>query len=217
MKVQDVMTSNVASIGQNATLKQVAEVMTSRGVSGVPVVNAEGRVLGVVSERDIILKCASRGVGVIGRFWTPAAVDERRLAATTAREAMTAPAVTIAPDRPLSEAAWLMVERDVKRLPVVRGHRLVGILSRGDLVRAFTRPDGEIWEDLERELGGRDFWLAPAVFDVSGGRVRVSGRVEARADSELVEAVVWRVPGVVSVDLSGVGWGRREAAHPAVR
>jgi CBS domain-containing protein len=217
MNVQDVMTVNVASIGQNATLKQVAEVMTSRRVSGLPVVNADGRVLGVVSEQDVIVKCANRGIGLIGRIWTPAAVDERRLAATTAGEAMTAPAVTIAPDRPVAEAAWLMVERDVNRLPVVRDHRLVGIVSRGDLVRAFARPDGEIWEDLQREIGGRDLWRTPAVFEVSGGRVRVSGRVEARSDAELVEGLVWRVPGVVSVDLSDVEWAPRGAARPAVR
>ena len=183
----------------------------------MPVINAEGRVLGVVSERDIIVKCASHGVGAIGRIWTPADVDERRLTATTAGEAMTAPAVTIAPDRPVAEAAWLMVERNVNRLPVVRDHRLVGIVSRADLVRAFTRPDGEIWEDLQRDLGGSEFWRTPAVFDVSGGRVRVSGHVEAESDSELVEAVVWRVPGVVSVDLSGVEWERHGAVRSAVR
>jgi CBS domain-containing protein len=204
MVVQDVMTVNVASVGRNATLKQVAETMASRGVSGVPVVNAAGRVLGVVTERDLIVKGASRGVGLIGRLWTPAAVDDRRLAATTAGEAMTAPALTIAPDRPLAEAAWVMVERDVNRLPVVRDDKLVGIVSRADLVRAFTRSDTEIWEELEGELGGRALWRTPAVFDVAGGRVRVSGRVEGRSDVDLVEALVWRVPGVVSVDVSAV-------------
>jgi CBS domain-containing protein len=204
MVVQDVMTVNVASVGPNATLKQVAATMASRKVSGVPVVNADGRVLGVVTERDLIVKGASRGLGLIGRLWTPAAVDDRRLAATTAGDAMTAPPLTIAPDRPLAEAAWLMVERDVNRLPVVLDDRLVGIVSRADLVRAFTRSDTEIFEDLERELGGRGLWQEPAEFDVSGGRVHVSGRVEEPWDVDLVEALVWRIPGVVSVDVSNV-------------
>jgi len=110
-----------------------------------------------------------------------------------------------------------MVERDVNRLPVVRDHRLVGIVSRGDLVRAFARPDREIWEDLQREIGGRDLWRTPAVFDVAGGVVRVSGRVESGSDAEVVEALVWRVPGVVSVDVSPVEWAPHGAADPAVR
>jgi CBS domain-containing protein len=220
MNVQDVMTTNVAAIGQGATLKQVAEVMADRGVSGVPVVNADGHVLGVVSEADIIVKAASRSVGLIGHFWTPAAVDDRRLAATTAGEAMTAPAVTIAPDRPITEAAWLMVQRNVNRLPVVRDGKLVGIISRGDLIRVFIRSDREIWEELQSELGGRDLWLAPeeVKFEVTGGRVRISGHVETPAAAELVEGVAWRVPGVVSVDCSEVNWRRTPASsRPAER
>lgn len=163
----------------------------------------------------LLLKAASRSVGLIGRLWMPAAVDDRRLGATTAGEAMTAPAVTIAPDRPVTEAAWLMVERNVNRLPVVRDGKLVGIISRGDLIRVFTRSDGDIWEELQRELRGRDLWLTPeeVEFKVTGGRVQVSGRVETQWAAELVEAFVWRVPGVVSVDCSGVTWQRTPASR----
>ena len=208
MNVEDVMTANVASVGQDATLKQVAEVMAERGISGLPVVNADGHVLGVVSEADIIVKAASRSMGLIGHLWTPAGVDDRRLAATTAGEAMTAPAVTTAPDRAVTEAAWLMVERNVNRLPVVREDKLVGIISRGDLIRVFVRSDSDIWDELQSKLHGRDYWLAPDDVEVkvAGGRVQISGPVESKIAAELVEAVAWRVPGVVSVDCSEVTW-----------
>ena len=154
--------------------------MAERGISGLPVVNANGHVLGVVSGADIIVKAASRGMGLIGRLWTPAGVDDRRLAATTAGEAMTTPAVTTAPDRAVTEAAWLMVERNVNRLPVVREDKLVGIISRGDLIRVFVRSDSDIWEELQSKLRGRDYWLAPDDVEVKvaggpGPHIRSSG------------------------------------------
>jgi predicted transcriptional regulator len=119
---------------------------------------------------------------------------------------MSAPAVTIAPDRPVSEAAWFMVQREVNRLPVVRDGNLVGIISRADLIRTFTRSDAEILADLQKDLGGRNLWQAPDEVEltVDGGRVRLAGRVETEGAAEVVEAFAWRVPGVVSVDCSGV-------------
>ncbi len=208
MKVEDVMTPVVVSVGPTATLKQVARIMGTRRVSGMPVIDAKRHVLGVVSEADIIVKAASRSIGLIGRLWTPAKVDARRLDATTAGEAMSAPAVTIAPDRPVSEAAWFMVQRDVNRLPVVRDGTLIGIISRADLIRAFTRSDAEILVDLQQDLAGRNLWLAPDEVEVTvdGGRVRVSGRVESPGAADEVEGLAWRVPGVVSVDCSGVSY-----------
>jgi CBS domain-containing protein len=206
VKVEDVMTRVVVTVGPTATLKQVAQIMGTRRVSGLPVINADRRVLGVVSEADIIVKAASRSIGLIGRLWTPAKVDARRLAATTAGEAMSVPAVTIAPDRPVSEAAWFMVQREVNRLPVVRDGTLIGIISRADLIRMFSRSDAEILADLQQDLDRRNLWLAPDEVEltVDGGRVRVSGRVETQGAADLVEGFVWRVPGVVSVDCSGV-------------
>jgi CBS domain-containing protein len=210
MKVNEIMTANVATVSQNVTLKEVAELMVERGVAGIPVTNAEGRVLGVVSEADIIVKVAGRpeSAGIIGSILAPKQLDERRLAATTAGEAMTAPAVTIDAEQSVGEAARLMVERAVNRLPVLADGKLVGILSRADLVRAFVRPDGEVLEELRREVARR-LSLAPEQLEigVTGGRVRIDGHVETRIDAELIEAFAWRVPGVVAVDRSGLGWG----------
>jgi CBS domain-containing protein len=218
MRVKDLMTRNVATVGPDATLKEVARLMVKRGVSGVPVVNSEGWVLGVVSEADLIVKAASRpeSAGVIGTLLAPEAVDERHLAATTAGEAMTAPAVTIDIDRSISEAARRMVEHQVNRLPVLNDGSLVGIVSRGDLVRAFTRSDEEILEELRNDVLPNKLWISPEDVDITvvGGQVTVGGRVSTRTDADLIEAFAWRLAGVVSVDCSQLTW---ESDDRAVR
>lgn len=218
MKVKDAMTVKVGAVGQEATLKQVAELMVERKISGVPVINADGRVLGVVSEADIILKAASHpeSAGVLGRFFAPKAVDERHLAATTVGQAMTAPAVTIDADQSVAEAARLMVEHQVNRLPVLVEGKLAGIISRADIVRAFTQSDREIWEELRNDIIPTKLWISPEELDITviGGRVKVAGRVRTRTDADLIQAFAWRVPGVVSVDCSELSW---EADDRALR
>jgi CBS domain-containing protein len=90
VKVKDVMTEKVATVGQDATPKQVAGILAQRGISGIPVVDGDGYVLGVVSEADIIVNVASRpeSAGVFGRLLRPEGIDERHLAATAAGDAM---------------------------------------------------------------------------------------------------------------------------------
>lgn len=198
------MTVNVAAVGQDATLKQVAEAMVDRGVSGIPVVNAERHVLGVVSEADLIAKEASRpeSAGILGRF-LGAKVDDHTFPGTTSGEIMTCPAVTIEPEDSVPETACMMIEEDVNRLPVVRDGRLVGIVSRADLVRAFLRSDSEIEEELRTDVLLRQLWI-PEDLDitVTGGKAKIAGAVRTKIDADLVEAFAWRVPGVVSVDCS---------------
>lgn len=205
MRVKDIMTVNVAAVWQDATLKQAAELMVERGISGVPVINREGRVLGVLSETDIVPKAASRpeSAGMIGLF-ASRNVDERHLHAVTAADAMTAPAVTIEADASIAEAARLMVDHDVSRLPVILGGKLVGIVSGADIVRAFTRTDDAILEELQRSIHDHNLWDCLRELDVKviGGEVTIAGRVNAGTVAHIIEALAWRVPGVVSVDCS---------------
>lgn len=210
MKVKDIMTRDVATVGQRASLKQVARVMTDRGISGVPVVNAENHVLGVVTEGDILAKAASHpeSLGMLGSIFRLPTVDERHRAAETAGEAMTPLPVTVDAESTVPEAARLMVVHRVNRLPVLRDGKLVGIISRADIVRAFTRSDSDIWEELRNDILGRTLWLDPDELDidVSGGVVRIAGTVEWRTVAQLIEAFAWRIPGVVSVDCSDLMW-----------
>lgn len=134
-----------------------------------------------------------------------------KIEATTAHLAMTSPAVTIGPDRNVADAAALMLEERVSRLPVVAGRRLVGIVTRHDLVRAFARADEEIWQEIESDPQIRSYGRRPSAYNVSvdRGRVTLNGKVDSKQHAHDIEALVDRVPGVVSVT-SRLHWeGRR--------
>ena len=120
---------------------------------------------------------------------------------------MTAPPVTIRRARPVHEAAALMLDRGVNRLPVVDEHgRLVGIVTRADLVRAFARTDAEIEREIREDVLGRTMWAAPERFavEVDGGEVTIEGRVVDQQSADVLTRLLERVPGVVHVrsDLS---------------
>jgi len=141
MKVSDVMSERLFTATPDMPLQLVAERMLQYGISGMPVVDGE-RVLGVVSETDILFKecVAPERAGTVD-WLTHYAEDppQRKLEATTAGEAMTAPAVTISSHRSVADAAALMLELSIDRLPVVDHGRLMGIVTRADLVRDFAQ------------------------------------------------------------------------------
>jgi len=203
MKVKDVMTTEVATVEPDASLKDVARLLAERRISGVPVVAAEGEVVGVVSEADILFKeCGEDGPqGVLAWLIEPGGIA--KLDARTAREEMTSPARTIGPERPVAEAAKRMLEEAVNRFPVVDGDgRLLGIVTRADLVRAFVRPDAAIAREIREDVILKTLWIAPEalVVSVDRGAVRIGGHVESKSDAELIEAFARRVPGTVSVE-----------------
>jgi CBS domain-containing protein len=203
MRVKDIMTTRVRTAAAAATLKETAAALTEHGVSGLPVVDETGHVVGVISEADIVAKEA--GLALPDTF-----ADEKTLARTVA-EAMTAPPVTVHPQAPVCEAARLMTERSVKRLPVVEGDRLVGIVSRADLVRAFGRADSSIEAELRRLF--RALWLreTDVRFHVASGYVALVGELETEGEARYVEAEVKRIPGVVAV-VSRLTWRAARAA-----
>jgi len=206
MKVQDVMSTDVATTVPDALLKEAARELVRRRISGMPVVNSDLQVLGVVSEADILAKEGSdrRGGGGFlqwfidpGDPWITARFD-----AVTVGEAMSTPAQTITPDRPLAEVATIMLDEGVNRLPVVdTDGKLVGLVSRGDLVRAFARPDDEIRREIEEDVIRKALWLDPATFEVTvtNGIVTLAGEVASAADAEVLPTFTRNVPGVVQV------------------
>jgi len=205
MRVADLMTTGVASVSPRTPLKDVGRLLVERRISGVPVVDDDGAVLGVVSEEDFLFKeqGTQKKKRPFDSLLDPGiALDRLKHDARDAGEAMTAPAVTIGSTAPVAEAARMMIVRGVKRLPVVDGGRLVGILSRSDLVRAFARSDEEIEREVREDVLVRAHWISPAnvaVF-VQDGRVRIHGEVETPALAESLRYFVERVPGVVSVE-----------------
>jgi CBS domain-containing protein len=226
MKVRDVMTSEVRAVRADVPLKDVAELLVTHGVSGVPVVDEEGVVLGVVSETDILFKehPGELSEGVVARVLHRGRQREldAKHDAHTAGEAMSSPAIVIRPGADLTNAATLMLERRVNRLPVVddgqragpiTGGTLVGIVTRADLVRAFARLDGEVAAEIEQIIRVRqELWARPpedVTFTVERGEVSLDGKVDFRAHADLLVDEIEAVPGVVAVT-SKLAWSLDE-------
>jgi len=203
MKVSDLMTKDVVSVTPAMTLREAAALLVEKRISGMPVVNDENEVVGVLSEADILVK-AGGGVSrnrLLGWLLEPDLGSEDKIRAETVGEAMSAPPLTIPSHRPVHEAARMMVAEGVNRLPVLENGKLAGIITRADVVRAFTRTDAEIAEEIRGEILRRTFWLEPGRVSVLvvDGHVSLEGEVETEADAEVLPSLVARVPGVVSV------------------
>jgi CBS domain-containing protein len=205
MNVRDLMTPEVFTVSPETPLKDVASILAGHGISGLPVVDEEGRVLGVVSEEDILFKeqghLERRGGALAWLVDGSRYQDAAKASARTAGEAMTSPAITITPERPAAAAARIMLDHGVNRLPVVRDGVLVGIVTRADLVRAFTRLDIEILSEIREDVLRRALWLEPDAVEVTvdQGEVELSGEIEAKSDAQVLKKLVQRIPGVVSV------------------
>ena len=206
MKVRDLMQSDVRTTTPEESLKDVARTLVDNRISGMPVCDAEGKVVGVISEGDILFKERGRpeqrsaplGWLLDGGSRT----DLKKATARTVGDAMTAPAVTIRPSSSATAAARLMIEKGVNRLPVVmQDGRVVGIVTRADLVRAFTRQDAEIAIEIQKDILERVLWAEPSAINLSvrEGEVEAAGELETSTDVQIFEQLVEKVPGVVSV------------------
>ncbi|HEX5824434.1 MAG TPA: CBS domain-containing protein [Candidatus Limnocylindrales bacterium] len=211
--VRDVMTAEAISVSPPTPLREVAQLLLDHRISGVPVVDEHGEVLGVVSEADFLVKeqgpdaITHRRMARIRGESPESRAQLAKLTATTAGEAMTTPAVTISAGSRIAEAAGIMTNRGVNRLPVIDDGRLVGIVTRADLVRAYVSSDDELVRTIREDVLLRILWLDPAVFTVvvKDGVASISGRVERRSTAEMVERAVAMVPGLVGVNVD-VSW-----------
>jgi CBS domain-containing protein len=214
MTVRDVMTAPVFSVSPSTPLKEVARLLVDHRISGVPVVDDAGVVLGVVSEADFLLK--EGGHDVARRRWFARFLGENRqtisrqakIGAITAGESMTSPAATIEVGRSTTAAATLMVDRAVNRLPVTEDGKLVGIVSRADLMRAFVRTDDQLAETIRHDVLLHVLWLDPSTFDVDveNGVATIAGRVDRHSTADMIERAVRTVPGIMDV-VCAVTWG----------
>jgi CBS domain-containing protein len=144
MKVAEVMTGSVVTIGPEATWKQVAELMLEAGVSGLPVVDRDGYLLGIVTEADLVSKPAfgdrsHRSLAALVELFTGDARWVGKAAGLTAAELMTTAVLTATPDEDIQTVAHRMLDGQVRLLPVLDYGRMVGIVSRRDVMRSFQR------------------------------------------------------------------------------
>ncbi len=204
--VESVMTpaEQVVSIRLATPYKEIVKLLTEHGVSALPVIGEAGRVVGIVSEADLLPKEARSQGPEPGRpALTPRESQARHKAqAALALELMTAPVITIGRDEDVSEAARRLEAHRIKRMPVVdETGRLVGIVSRRDILRVFLRTDEELTEEV-RSMLVDSFWIDPEgwTVQVSDGRVLLSGRMDRRSTVRIAEHAARRVDGVVAVD-----------------
>lgn len=218
MKVREVMTPDVAVVRPETPLRDVAQLLVDRRISGVPVVDAEDRLLGVLSEGDFVRRAAASPGSQRPRRGGPASWvggndrgEAERLHATTAGTAMTTPAIVVQPDRDLSYAAKLMTRSKVNRLPVVEDGRVIGIVTRADIVRAFARGDDELLRVLRHGLRGVDGLRVVAVHD---GVAVLAGIVAHPEIARTVRTIVEAVEGIVGVDDADLAWLEPDPLEP---
>jgi CBS domain-containing protein len=203
--VKDLMTTQVVTVGPATPFKELVARLAEHRVSAVPVVDDAGLVLGVVSEADLLLKEELPDPDAdLPLFWTKRRRAEHdKAAAAVARDLMTVAVVSIAPDATVAEAARRMHTTQVKRLPVLaEGGRLVGIISRADLLKVFNRPDEAIRREIMDEVIVGEFMMDPDRFfiQVHQGVAVLEGRVEQRSLIPWLVRAVRGVEGVVQVE-----------------
>ncbi|MER6250420.1 CBS domain-containing protein [Streptomyces sp. NPDC001584] len=178
-QVGDVMTACVISVGRSTTFREIAKLLAAHDITGLPVVNEDDRVVGVVSESDLLARKA-----------------------LTAADIMSAPAVTVRAQESVSEAGRRMTRRGVERLPVTdEEERLIGIVTRRDLLRVFLRPDTEIRRLVSEDVLSDSIGALAGAVDVHvlDGVVTLAGRLERQSQIPLALRLTAQLDGVVAV------------------
>jgi CBS domain-containing protein len=195
-------------VGPDTPFKELASLLRERRLSALPVVDADRNLVGIVSEADLILKQEYGGPNGDRPGGRRRRRYRAKAEAETAALLMTTSLVTVEPEATLARAARLMHRHGVKRLPVVdRDGRLLGIVSRTDLLRIYLRPDPEIREEVEDALGGPPGWVETGRIRVlvDDGVVTLQGQAEQRSQIPMLLEVAGSVDGVVGV-LSRLGY-----------
>lgn len=214
MQAKDVMTTWAATIPSSATVQQAAELMFRRGISGLPVVDGKGRVVGIISEGDLVRRAELGTESAHGSWWLRlltlpsgnAAADFVKTHAMRVRDVMTKPVISITESTPVERIALLLEKHRIKRVPVLRAGLLVGIVSRADLVRrlaiahpakrAASASDRSMRKSMLKTL--RDAGVDASYLNVSvgGGVVHLWGGVRSDAEKQALRVAAEAVPDV---------------------
>lgn len=216
MRAEEIMTREVVTVRPETPVGELARLFSDRGISGAPVVDGQGTLLGVVTESDLMRRVAASQdakPGLLhGLFSDPArlAREYARSHGRTAQDIMTTDPVTLGPDVPIDRVAKLLEERDIRRVPIVASGRLLGVISRADLLKAVLDAPAEAAaaDDaaIRRELARR-LWQEPWVdrhflhASVAEGHVHFTGFARSAAVIQGLRALAEGVPGVRGVTL----------------
>jgi CBS-domain-containing membrane protein len=201
--VSDLMTTSVVRVPGNTGFKEIAKLLAEHDITAVPVVDDDDRPVGVVSEADLLRKEAGQldQAGLLPVLH-PRPTDRAKQEATTAEGLMSSPAITARPQWTVVEAAQVMETHRMKRLPVVdEADRLIGLISRADLLRVFLRADQAIRDEISGDVLVRTLGITPSAVTVHvvDGRVTLSGTVERASLVPLAVRLCQGVDGVVDV------------------
>lgn len=216
MKAADVMVANVISVTPDVLVQDVAYILLSNRISAVPVIDDDGRLLGIVSEGDLMRR-AEAGTGRHRSWWLAMLTRTEVLAADYVREharkvtdVMTRNVVTVAPDTPLQDIATLLEKNGIKRVPVVEGGKVVGIVSRANLLQALasTRKQADVDADdsaIRESIVNRlkaESWTSPSLMNVivRDGTAELWGIVSSQAEKRAVRVAAEATPGVRAVN-----------------
>ncbi|KAA1003501.1 CBS domain-containing protein [Paraburkholderia panacisoli] len=217
MRASDVMTSNVISVTPDMTVREAARIFVDNGISGAPVLDPDGHIAGMISEGDLLRRSE---IGTDERprtswldLWSASheARDYIKTHAVKVCDVMTTDVVTVEPDTPLGEVASMLETRRIKRVPVTKAGRLLGIVSRANLVQALasvpdepstdvTLSDAEIRAMLMGELAGRKWSFAGRNLVVTNGVVHLWGVFHSMEAVEAVRVAAQNIPGVKRVE-----------------
>jgi CBS domain-containing protein len=197
-RVSDVMTADVVTAREDTPVGEIVDLLAERRVSALPIVDDENRVVGLVSEADLLPRVAATGPAGSRSFRRKPV----KATASTAAALMTTPVLSISPDAPLSAAARKLQARKVKRLLVTGDTgQLLGVVSRADVLRVYTRPDTAIRQDVTDDVLRRALWLDPSDVQVrvQSGVVTLTGIVGRRSTAAIAARLAAQVPGVTAV------------------
>jgi CBS-domain-containing membrane protein len=222
LNVSAVMSRDVATVREDTPFHEIAKVLADRRVSAVPVVDADNRVVGVVSEADLLHKVefaddVDEGASLFER--RAHRLARQKATGHVASHLMTSPAVTVLNTTTVVRAARMMESSAVKRMPVVNDlGRLVGIVSRRDLLKVYSRPDTDIRREIVEDVLSRLLWIGPTevTVQVVAGVVSLDGQIEQRSLLDIVQRLVRSVDGVVEV-VDRLTWRTDDTASPEAR
>jgi len=202
MRVRDLMTTDILTVGPEASLKEAARRMLEGEISGLPVINDDGDLVGIITEADFMATEADRRVtrraGLLRLFVRDAEIpSHERLVG----DVMTADVKVIGPESDHAEAARLMEKEGIKRIPVVADGQLIGLIARADMLKAYVRSDQEIIDEIQGHVMKDILWIDSRRVEIEcvDGNVIVSGHLETRSDASLLIELTRRLDGVTSV------------------
>jgi CBS domain-containing protein len=190
VNVVDLMTTEVIAVSRETGLRDAARLMFRNRVSGLPIVDDAGALVGIITEADFLRLEVERHEGTRGN-------------GDTVGDVMSRGVVTVSPNVEIYEAAKIMAVQEIKRLPVVdEDNRLLGVISRSDIVSIFTRPDDVIEDEIREDLIRRVLFIDPdgVQVEVTNGVVTLSGQVATRSEARMLEELTNRLDGVLGVE-----------------